>query len=82
MVFSRANVIEVEDLPAAIRLRGPSLEEGLFTDLPSLDELERRYLIHVLKTVDGNRSRAAAVMGVDRRTLYRMAERFGIDMSE
>jgi len=82
VVFSRANVIEVEDLPAAIRSRGPSLEEGLFTDLPSLDELERRYLIHVLKTVDGNRSRAAAVMGVDRRTLYRMAERFGIDMSE
>ena len=81
VVFSRANVIEVQDLPAAIRSRGPSLEEGLFTDLPSLDELERRYLIHVLKTVDGNRSRAAAVMGVDRRTLYRMAERFGIDMS-
>ena len=54
MVFSRANVIEVEDLPAVIRSRGPSLEEGLFTDLPSLDELERRYLIHVLKTVDGN----------------------------
>ena len=82
VVFSRANVIEVQDLPPAIRSRGPSLEEGLFTDLPSLDELERRYLIHVLKTVDGNRSRAAAVMGVDRRTLYRMAERFGIDMSE
>jgi DNA-binding NtrC family response regulator len=82
VVFSRANMIEVQDLPAAIRARGPSLEEGLFTDLPSLDELERRYLIHVLKTVDGNRSRAAAVMGVDRRTLYRMAERFGIDMSE
>jgi DNA-binding NtrC family response regulator len=82
VVFSRANMIEVQDLPAAIRSRGPSLEEGLFTDLPSLDELERRYLIHVLKTVDGNRSRAAAVMGVDRRTLYRMAERFGIDMSE
>ena len=82
VVFSRANAIEVEDLPAAIRSRGPSLEEGLFTDLPSLDELERRYLIHVLKTVDGNRSRAAVVMGVDRRTLYRMAERFGIDMSE
>ena len=53
------------DLPPAIRSRRPGLEEGLFTDLPSLDELERRYLMHVLKAVEGNRSRAAAVMGVD-----------------
>lgn len=82
VLFSRASVIEAGDLPAPIRSRGPGLEEGLFTDLPSLDELERRYLVHVLKSVEGNRSRAAAVMGVDRRTLYRMAERFGLDLPD
>jgi DNA-binding NtrC family response regulator len=82
VLFSRASVIEVGDLPQAIRSRGPGLEAGLFTDLPSLDELERRYLVHVLKSVEGNRSRAAAVMGVDRRTLYRMAERFGLELPE
>jgi DNA-binding NtrC family response regulator len=82
VLFSRASVIEVGDLPQAIRSRGPGLEAGLFTDLPSLDELERRYLMHVLKAVDGNRSRAATVMGVDRRTLYRMAERFGLELPE
>jgi DNA-binding NtrC family response regulator len=82
VLFSRASVIEAEDLPAPLRSRGPGLEEGLFLDLPSLDELERRYLVHVLKAVDGNRSRAAAVMGVDRRTLYRMAERFGVQLKD
>jgi DNA-binding NtrC family response regulator len=82
VLFSRASVIEVNDLPLPIRSRGPGLEAGLFTDLPSLDELERRYLMHVLKAVEGNRSRAAAVMGVDRRTLYRMAERFGLELPE
>jgi DNA-binding NtrC family response regulator len=82
VLFSRASVIEAGDLPAPLRARGPGLEEGLFTDLPSLDELERRYLMHVLKAVDGNRSRAAAVMGVDRRTLYRMAERFGLELPD
>ena len=57
VLFSRASVIEVGDLPLAIRSRGPGLEAGLFTDLPSLDELERRYLMHVLKQ---SRATAAA----------------------
>jgi DNA-binding NtrC family response regulator len=56
--------------------------EGPFADLPSLDELERRYLLHVLAAVGGNRTRAAEVLGIDRRTLYRMAERFTIDLKE
>ena len=64
------------------RRRGPDLHERLFADLPTLDELERRYLLHVLEAVGGNRTRAAEVLGIDRRTLYRMAERFGIDLKE
>src|SRR5919197_1242463 len=56
--------------------------ERLFADLPSLDEIERRYLLHVIEQVGGNRTRAAEVLGIDRRTLYRMAERFGIDLSD
>ncbi len=44
--------------------------------------MEKRYLRHVLSAVKGNRSRAAEVLGIDRRTLYRMAERFGLDLGE
>ena len=51
---------------------------ALYDDLPTLEELENRYLRHVLEVVGGNRSRAAEVMRIDRRTLYRMAERFGL----
>lgn len=79
-VFSRGR-IEVQDLPASI-VAAPPLEERLFKDLPTLDELERRYLHHVLHAVGGNRSRAAEALGIDRRTLYRMAQRFGIDLKE
>jgi DNA-binding NtrC family response regulator len=72
--------IELEDLPVAFRERPPArLEEPLFTGLPSLEEMEKRYLAHVLEVLKGNRSRAAEVLGIDRRTLYRMMERFGLD---
>ena len=53
-----------------------------FADLPSLEEMERRYLIHVIEAAKGNRTRAADILKIDRRTLYRMAARFGIDLSE
>ena len=38
--------------------------------------------MHVLEAVGSNRTRAAEVLGIDRRTLYRMAERFGIDLND
>jgi DNA-binding NtrC family response regulator len=44
-------------------------------DLPTLEQLEASYLLRVLGVVGGNKSRAAQVMGVDRKTLYRMIER-------
>jgi DNA-binding NtrC family response regulator len=80
VVFSRGR-IDVPDLPPLLRAE-PPLEARLFRDLPTLDEVERRYLLHVLKAVGGNRTRAAEALGIDRRTLYRMAERFGIQMTE
>ncbi len=83
VLHSRGQVITVEDLPARIRTpqEAPvSLAEKLFADLPSLEEIERRYLLHVLEAVSGNRTRAAEVLQIDRRTLYRMAERFGVKL--
>jgi DNA-binding NtrC family response regulator len=82
VLFSRGSVIDAEDLPPAFRQAVPALEPQLFRDLPALDELERRYLVHVLESVAGNRTRAAEILGIDRRTLYRMAERFGIDLKD
>jgi len=49
---------------------------ALFEDLPALDELERRYLLYILEIAGGNRTRAAEILGIDRRTLYRMIERW------
>jgi transcriptional regulator with GAF, ATPase, and Fis domain len=49
-----------------------SAEGGPLTDdLPSLDELEGRYIARVLQRTAGNISAAAKILGIDRKTLYR-----------
>ena len=55
----------------------PSLLEG--DVLPTLNELRQRYIHHVLERVDGNKRRAAALLGVGRRTLYRWLDEPGAD---
>ncbi len=52
--------------------QSPQPEEGLSADLPPLGELERRYVARVLAFTGGNMSQAAKILGVDRKTLYRM----------
>ena len=39
---------------------------------PSLAELERRYAREVLRETGGNKTRAAEILGIDRKTLYRL----------
>ena len=75
-LFSRGRLIDAPDLPEKIRQKQAPLESRLFEALPSLEEMERRYLYHVLSVLGGNRKKAAEVLKIDRRTLYRMLERF------
>ena len=82
VVSSRGTVIEASDLAGPDPATQPRQDEPSFSNLTTLDDLERRYLLHVLDAANGNRTRAAEILGIDRRTLYRMAERFGIDLKE
>lgn len=80
--------INPEDLPErlqseAVRARAVAARSpmaDLYADFPSLDELERRYLVYLLNALGGSRTRAAEILHINRRTLYRMAERFGINL--
>ena len=86
VLHARDGEIMPDDLPPKLqseevrRAAQHSPLSALYGDLPTLDELERRYLLHVLEATGANRSRAAEVLGINRRTLYRMAERFGINL--
>ena len=84
VLHARGRAIVPDDLPeklqsAQVRSAARSPLSALFEDLPALDELERRYLLYILEVAGGNRTRAAEILGIDRRTLYRMIERWGID---
>lgn len=81
VTFCEGSEIEPVHLPERVRhAAGASSPEGGDTletlldeggMLPTMDELRRRYVRHVLDRVDGNKRRAAALLGVGRRTLYR-----------
>jgi DNA-binding NtrC family response regulator len=45
--------------------------------LVPMEEIERRYILHVLETVNGNKSTAARILRLDRKTLYRKLAGFG-----
>ncbi len=47
-------------------------------ELPTLEEVEKRYLRKVLAATAGNKTRAAEILGVNRRTMYRKMERLEI----
>ena len=82
VIAARSGRIGVEDVTRALLPPVPQAQDGTgFSDLPTLEALERRYLLHVLEVAEGNRTRAAKVLGIDRRTLYRMSARFGIPLS-
>ncbi len=70
--------LTVEDLPerlARMDARESEVEPGDPRQMPSLEDLERNHIQRVLEAVGGNKTRAANVLGIDRRTLYRKLER-------
>jgi two-component system response regulator HydG len=73
--------ITVEDLPPKIRDYKSShvlLAGSDPAELVTLEEVERRYIQRVMEAVSWNKSDATRVLGIDRSTLYRKLDRYGI----
>jgi two-component system response regulator HydG len=79
VALTRFDNLTVDDLPERIT-HYQSTQIVVADDDPdhmlSLDQLERRYIERVLKATGGNKTQAARVLGLDRRTLYRKLERY------
>lgn len=80
VALTRFDKLVVEDLPEKIRdYRGSQVFIGGDNpnELVPLEEIERRYILHVVEAVDGNKTLAARVLGLDRKTLYRKLQQYG-----
>ncbi len=74
VALTRLSEITVDDLPEKIRVHEPesiTIEADDTAAMITLTELEQRYVKRVLSAVGGNKSRAARILGIDRRSLYR-----------
>jgi two-component system response regulator PilR (NtrC family) len=73
-----ADEIDLDSLPAKVRESSSGSfrsrdDEGF---RPTLEEIERRYLMEVLESVDEDKTRAANILGIDLSTLYRKLKRY------
>jgi DNA-binding NtrC family response regulator len=81
VALTRYERLVVEDLPAKIRAYRTSqirFDSDNPTELVSMEEVERRYIRHVLEAAGGNKTLAARILGFDRRTLYRKLAQYGL----
>lgn len=82
VALTRFDTLAVDDLPGKIRDYKSSqviIAGNDPSELISLEDVERRYIRHVLETLGGNKTNAARVLGLDRKTLYRKLRQYGAD---
>ncbi len=82
VAFTQGEQIGVDDLPNRIRAYTTSHVLVAASDpeeLVPLRTVEERYLRRVMAAVGGNKAAAARILGVERKTLYRKLQRFGIE---
>ena len=80
LVLADGDLVLPADLPPQLRCRPPGLAPpGPAGDPPTLLALERDHVRRVLLLVDGHRARAAALLGISERNLYRKIREHGLD---
>jgi two-component system, NtrC family, response regulator AtoC len=80
LALTQFEEITVDDLPERIRNYQRShvlVASDDPSELVSMEEVERRYVLRVMEAVGGNKTLAAKILGFDRKTLYRKLELYG-----
>jgi DNA-binding NtrC family response regulator len=81
VVLCKGTIITLDDLPPNVR--GESSEEVIRIPVgASLSEMEKEAIRATLQREGGNKSRAAEILGIGRKTLHRKLQEFGLDSAE
>jgi two-component system response regulator HydG len=81
VALTRYDELGVDDLPEKVLRHTPTrvvVEANDASELVTLEEVERRYVLRVMETLKGNKTAAARALGIERKTLYRKLEGWGI----
>lgn len=76
VALTRHEQLTTDDLPEKIRDFAPSNESADEAALVPMEQIERQHILRVLKAVNGHRTQAAKILGLDRKTLYRKLETY------
>ncbi len=72
LVLARGTRVELEDLPDEVRNATPGIgAPGVAPAARTLADVERDHILSVLESVDGNRTKAAAILDIGSATLFR-----------
>jgi DNA-binding NtrC family response regulator len=77
-IMAEDHVVQLHDLPS--ELTGPSTGEssGVRSASDDLADIERAHIVEVLNREGGNKARTARVLGINRRSLYRLIDKYEI----
>ena len=81
VTLGRGPAVEPRDLPPHLAGGTNPLERALAKEA-SLEDLEKDYIAMILRRTKGHQIRAASILGIDRRTLYRKIRRFGLKLGD
>jgi len=77
LALGSGSLIQVRDLPSNLLHHPGSLSEG--SAMPTLKEQERHAILQALETTQGDRVRAATLLGIGKTTIYRKLKEYGIE---
>lgn len=85
VAMTNTTILFIEDFPPEVqRTQSGGMPEislsGVGGGGTSLEEMEKSHIVKVLQDVHFNKSKASEVLGIDRATLYRKAQKYGIDL--
>jgi two-component system response regulator HydG len=75
VALASSGQVAFEDLPTGVRAQRP---QDAAVESRSLEDVERRHILLVLDALHWNKAEAARILGINRATLYRKLQRYGL----